>query len=108
MNKKFTAEQLENFWRDPANWKAETIYRCAQDPRVIVPKRRKWAGWTINFAHRFAWSALILIMVGMSGPLFLLAAAGLVNTPVWYASLVADVALVCLFCWFFALPKRFG
>ena len=106
MKGKFTAEQLENFWRDPENWKYG-IYRCPADPRVIVPKRIKWMGWTVNFAHGFAWSALILILALIAGPLAILAAAGYENTPVWFAAVVADVALVCLACWYFASPKRY-
>ena len=106
MKEKFTAEQLENFWRDPANWKWG-IYRCAADPRVIVPKRMKSMGWTINFSHRSAWPTLALITALMAGPLLILAAAGLVNTPVWFVVLVVDVASVCLFCWYAALPKRY-
>src|SRR6266566_6905874 len=106
MNEKVTAEQLENFWRDPANWKWG-IYRCAADPRVIVPKRIKSMGWTINFAHRCAWPALLLIMLLAAGPLSVLAFAGKVNTPVWFAAVVVDVALVCLVCWYYASPKRF-
>ena len=107
MKEKFTAEQLENFWRDPANWKLGSIYRCKQDPRVIVPKRNKSMGWTINFAHRSAWPALLLIIAFMAGPLLVLAAKGWVNTRIWYATLVVDVALVCLVSWYFASPKRY-
>ena len=106
MKEKFTAEQLDGFWIDPANWKWG-IYRCTADPRVIVPKRNKAMGWTINFAHRFAWPVLILIMVFMSVPLVILAAFGFVNTRLWFAALVAIVVLTCLVCWYFASPKRF-
>src|ERR1035437_1536630 len=43
-------EDLERMWNDPANW---TLfgYRCPSDPRVIVPKRMRVMGWTINWAH---------------------------------------------------------
>ena len=106
MKEKFTAEQLENFWRDPANWKSG-IYRCPADPRVIVPKRIKWMGWTVNFSHRYAWPALLLIIVLMLVPLWILAVLGLVNTPVWFVTCVGDVAVICLVSWYFASPKRY-
>ena len=106
MKEKFTAEQLDNFWRDPANWKTG-IYRCPADPRVIVPKRIKWMGWTVNFSHRYAWPSLLLIIVLMAGPLAILALKGFANTPVWFVVLVAEVVLVCLVCWHYASPKRY-
>lgn len=64
--------ELERLWQDPANWSPPGIYRCAEDPRLIVPKRRRWAGWTLNFAHRGAW----LVFAGSVGPLLALLAFG--------------------------------
>jgi hypothetical protein len=42
-------EELERLWAEPRNW--GWVYRCALDPRVIVPRRRRWMGWTIDFAN---------------------------------------------------------
>lgn len=44
-------EQIKALWSDRANWKWGIIYACSQDPRVIVPRRWRWGGWTLNFAH---------------------------------------------------------
>lgn len=46
---KLTRERLEQFWSDPANWTFASIYRCREDPRIIVPRRptaclRKYQG----------------------------------------------------------------
>lgn len=30
-----------------------------EDPRIVVPRRIRWAGWTLNFAHRAAWLVLL-------------------------------------------------
>jgi hypothetical protein len=106
VKEKIAAEQLEKFWRDPANWK-RGIYRCAADPRVIVPKRIKWMGWTVNFSHRYAWPSLLLIIALMAGPLVILAVKGFANTPVWFVALVVEVALLCLVCWYCASPRRY-
>ena len=38
-----TKEQLDKLWNDPSSWGTWT-YRCAADPRLIVPKRVPWAG----------------------------------------------------------------
>ncbi|MEQ8849491.1 DUF5808 domain-containing protein [Botrimarina sp.] len=48
-------------WANPANWRWG-IYRSPRDSRVWVPKKPKWAGWTLNFAHRasYWWLAALL------------------------------------------------
>lgn len=68
--------ELERLWSDPRNWSPPGIYRCAADPRVIVPKRWRWAGWTINFAHPAAWWVLVGSVVVAAGPVLVLAASG--------------------------------
>src|SRR5277367_5650193 len=50
---------LDRLWSDPANWHGWGFYYCKEDPRTIVPKRIKWTGWTINFAHGSAWIRLL-------------------------------------------------
>ncbi len=45
-----TREEIEACRRDRRNRKW-CFYYCKADPRVIVPKRYKWMGWTINAAH---------------------------------------------------------
>ncbi len=49
-------ERLEELWADSNNWSGPWGgYNCAEDPRLIVPRRSKWAGWTLNQAHGSAW-----------------------------------------------------
>ena len=108
MKPKVTPETLELLWSDPANWKLGFIYCSKDDPRVIVPKRQKWRGWTINFAHHYAIPALILILVFVSLPLSLLAAYGLVGTWIWWIVLIVIVATVCIACWYWASPDRYA
>ena len=55
-----TREELDRLWARPENW--SSVYRCEEDPRVIVPRRRQWMGWTINFAHRLAWPVMIALV----------------------------------------------
>jgi Family of unknown function (DUF5808) len=50
-------EQLGELWSDPRHYKG-SVYRCKEDPRVIVPKRDRGTGWTLNFAHARAWWVL--------------------------------------------------
>ena len=46
-----TKEELEKLWADKNNWLWGAIYYCKNDPRLVVPKRIKWTGWTMNFAY---------------------------------------------------------
>jgi uncharacterized membrane protein len=45
-----TPEQVQAYWKDPHNRKWG-FYYCKADPRVIVPRRFKWMGWTVNAAR---------------------------------------------------------
>ena len=50
-------------WQKDENWggpKWGEIYFCKNDPRIMVPKRNKWMGWTVNLAH----TAGVLLFVG--------------------------------------------
>ncbi|MEP6667662.1 MAG: DUF5808 domain-containing protein [Chthoniobacter sp.] len=50
---------------DPANWKWGIFYFCRDDRRIIVPKRIRGLGWTINFARPSAlvWLAFMLLFI---------------------------------------------
>ena len=59
----------EREWQDAANWHGGLlrIYSSEADSRFLVPKRTRWMGWTLNFAHpgaRFllAASAIALLL----------------------------------------------
>jgi len=60
MRAKLPRGTLDQLWNDPENWRLYSIYYCKSDPRIIVPKRKKWAGWTINCAHPSAWVSLLI------------------------------------------------
>ena len=50
-------------WQNDENWggpKWGEVYFSKNDPRIIVPKRIKWMGWTVNLAH----TAGVLLFVG--------------------------------------------
>ena len=98
---------LEALWKSPQNWKWGSIYYCKEDPRVIVPKRQKWMGWTINFARPSAFPTLLALIAFISLPMSWLAFTGFVNTPLWFAVLIADILALCLICWYLASKKRY-
>ena len=92
--------ELERLWADPRHWSSPGIYRCVDDPRVFVPKRRRWAGWTINFAHPLALLVLAGTAVIAAGPPLLLLVLGRA-TPgrVLMAVLVSAVVLSAVAIW---------
>ena len=40
--------QKDEYWGGP---KWGEVYFNKKDPRIIVQKRTKWMGWTVNLAH---------------------------------------------------------
>ena len=65
-------QKCEELWRDDKNWKGIWgVYSCPQDPRVVVPKRCKWAGWTVNFAHPAAGKTIFLFVLMTAVPTLL-------------------------------------
>ena len=85
------APELEQLWQDPRHWTASILYHCAADPRVIVPKQRRWGGWTLNFAHRSAWLVLLGAMAIAVAPTLIVVATGYGSAP----AVLAAVALSC-------------
>lgn len=45
---------LDRLHLDPDNWKLGIFYFCRADQRMIVPKRIRGLGWTLNFARPLA------------------------------------------------------
>ena len=52
-------ETLDQWHRDPNNWKWGLFYFNKQDKRLLPPKKLAALGWTVNFANPL--SILILI-----------------------------------------------
>lgn len=55
---KFESDQKIN---DPTNYKWGIFYFNRDDHRIMVPKRSKSMGWTMNFANIYSYIILILI-----------------------------------------------
>ena len=88
--------ELENLWRDPAHWRWPGIYRCPADPRLIVPKRPKWGGWTLNFAQQGAWLVLLVAMVIAVGPTIILVITGNATVLTVLAAVAVSTLVLCL------------
>lgn len=90
------APELQRLWQDPRHWKPPGIYRCGADPRLIVPKRRRWGGWTLNFAHRTAWLVLLGSIVIAVGPLLVVLTTGRVSAATVFGAIGASVVVLSL------------
>jgi uncharacterized membrane protein len=84
----------EALWRDPANWRRGMAYYCKADPRVIVPKRNPWGGWTVNFAHPQAWTVIAGSVVIAAGPVVALLVLGVTDPRVYWAAIVGSIAVL--------------
>lgn len=60
--------------KNPKNWKLNIFYFSTKDSRAFVPKRMKWAGWTLNFAkaRSYLWiigiTALVFFVIYLIDP----------------------------------------
>jgi uncharacterized membrane protein len=64
-DQKPTRETLENWHKDPNNWKWGWIYYNKKDKRIFPPKRNKIMGWTVNFANPISIFTLIGLTIAI-------------------------------------------
>lgn len=57
-----TTDELKKLWQDSGHWSG-AYYRCPEDPRLVVPKR-KGVGWTINLGHPRGKESLAMLVIG--------------------------------------------
>ena len=55
-------ETLEEWSKDPNNWKFGVFYFNPKDKRIFPPKRVAQFGWTVNFANPISILAIIGII----------------------------------------------
>lgn len=48
---------------NPEHYKWGIFYYNKEDKRIIVPKRIKWMGWTLNFAHPLTFLILAILLL---------------------------------------------
>jgi uncharacterized membrane protein len=61
---KFSFDEFENDQRinDPTNYKWGIFYFNPKDIRIVVPKRSRMMGWTLNFANIYTYLLILGII----------------------------------------------
>ena len=94
-------EELKNLWQDKKSWKFWGIYLQKKDPRIIVPTRLKWTGWTVNFGHPIrAFIAILISIIIALGPTLLLVFFGPLDVFSLIVTMVVTIfILIALAAW---------
>jgi hypothetical protein len=92
-----TPKEIEALWKDPRNRKWGIFYYCKQDPRVIVPKHVKWAGWTVNAARPAALPVTLFLVALVVVPVFIATESG-AGTGVQLLTAALGIIAICSLC----------
>jgi hypothetical protein len=95
---------FDRHYYDANNWKLGFIYFCKADQRIVVPKRLRGLGWTLNFARPLAWPFLGLLLAFAFGARELLRS---LNGSVGLAFAVALLLILGLLglCYRLSIPR---
>jgi len=55
-------EDRARWHADQTNWKWGVFYFNKKDPRIWLPKKNPWFGWTVNFSHPGAWLWILVLL----------------------------------------------
>ena len=102
-----TREEIETCWKDPRNYKWGGVYYCKADPRVIVPKHRKWMGWTVNFARPSAIPVLLCVVALLCVPFEIVRTNG-GGTVVSVFTGAVSIVVVCLLSAYLSSSARWS
>lgn len=95
---------MHSLWKDPKNWTRLGFYRCKEDPRIFVPKKTPWTGWTLNVAHPKAIPALFLLSLVGSGPSILAVAMGVRDIGVIFGVVAGSILGMLLLVFYLSRP----
>ena len=92
-----TPDELDTLWQDPHHWRA-FIYSCREDPRIIVPMRVKWTGYSMNYAHSLAIPVSLAILAALFAPFLFFLLPSLPQSAYWtagtfFAAVIVTTAL---------------
>lgn len=62
MKTRHDQQMLNAMSKNPDNWKG-VFYFNRKDPRLIVPKRNPYLGWTFNFASGYVYLFMTIVLL---------------------------------------------
>ena len=62
-------------WNNPQNWKS-WCYISKRDSRILVPRRIRWLGWTLNFGNPYGVLAMLAFFIIVLGAIIASKPAG--------------------------------
>jgi uncharacterized membrane protein len=66
MRTNFDQFESDRMINDPTNYKWGIFYFNPKDKRIVVPKRSKMMGWTLNFGNLYSYLLIFgLISIGL-------------------------------------------
>ena len=86
-------KDYSELWRDPRNWRLYVIYVCREDPRLVVPKRLRVTGWTMNFAHPKAALLFAALLAVVLAPIAVVEATSL-STVAWVRPVTLMISIL--------------
>ncbi len=89
----------DKLWEDENNWKiGRQFYYCKIDPRIIVPKKWKALGWSLNFVYPMSYFFLILIPIAIILPFKIEIYFGWASPVLINLSIIIITGLLVVFC----------
>jgi uncharacterized membrane protein len=103
-------EDFEKLLGDSKNWKSwkgvAKFYYSTEDSRAIVPKPRRWMGWTINFAHQLAYRILALAFLIAVLPVAIIISLGALSLLAILGAISLSISILILLALYFSKPSR--
>ena len=90
-------DEFDSLWNNKNNWKYSLFYNCKEDPRVIVPKRPKWAGRTLNFAHKKSYIILLLTILAVALPFIIFSVIKKIGSLAFFTTFFAAIIGIVIF-----------
>jgi uncharacterized membrane protein len=55
-------DKYDRMRTDPDNYKWGIFYYNPSDPRILLPKRNMYLGWTLNFANPLSYCFILVVI----------------------------------------------
>lgn len=85
---------------NPGNWKLGVFYFCREDSRILVPKRIRGLGWTVNLARPLAIPFFLFGLAFLLGIFELIKSFGNGGDALFAMKVLGGLGFIALCYWF--------